>query len=196
MTRARFSVEVAALAMLATLGVSAGAPPAAGPLTAQTLPLSPSVLGTLASRPQGLELLVLWRGTPGWYLSGGQRSARVGEHDGLLDATIAYGGVTLNFLFNAHNSSITLQGRPRSLPAGTNVLLVDEVNSRTGLRVVDTLAVPSDGPVDPRAHTLAPFLKRSPAMVAFLQCDVGTPGSRGDSDRMLRRIVCDELSTP
>jgi hypothetical protein len=98
-------------------------------VTAQRLPLSPSVLATLANRPQGLELLVLWRGAPGWYLSSGQRSARFGEHGGAIETTISYA------------------------------------------RIVDTLAVPSDGPVDPRAGMLAPFLKRSPAMLALLQCD-------------------------
>jgi hypothetical protein len=196
MIRTRLTLGVAAAAMLATIGVSADAPPA-GPLTAQTLPLSPTVLATVASRPQQLELLVLWRGAPGWYLSGAQqRGASAGEHGGVFQATIAYGAVPLRLSFNPRDSTASIQGSPRSLPAGTNVLLVDEVDSSTGPRLVDMLAVPSDGPVDPRAGTLAPFLKRSPAMVAFLQCNGVTPGSRGDGDRTLRRIVCDELSAP
>jgi hypothetical protein len=195
MIRTHLTLGVVAAAMLATIGASADSQ-RAGLLTIQTLPLSPSVLATVASRPQGLELLVLWRGAPGWYLSSGQRSERVGERGGVLDATIAYGGVTLDLLFNPHESTVSLQGATRSLPTGTNVLLVDEVDARSGPRIVDTLVVPTDGPVDPRAGTLAPFLKRSPAMVAFLQCNGVTPGGRGDGDRMLRRIVCDELSAP
>ncbi len=185
MIRTHLTLVVVAAAILATIGVSADAPPA-GLVTAQTLPLSPSVLATRANRPQGLELLVLWRGAPGWYLSSGQRSARFGERGGAIETTISYGPVTLNLAFNADNSTVWLQGTTRSLPTGTNVLLVDDVATSSGPRIVDTLAVPSDGPVDPRAGTLAPFLKRSPAMLAFLQCD-------GGGDPMLRRIVCDEL---
>lgn len=71
--------------------------------------------------------------------------------------------------------------------------MVDDVDSKTGPRIVDALAVADAGPVDPRTGTLASFLKRSPTMVAFLRCGARSPAS---NDQLLRRIVCDELEQP
>jgi hypothetical protein len=167
-------------------------PSAVEPLTAQTLPVSPTVLATVASRPQRLELLVLWRGAAGWYLSGARNGATYGERGGSVEATITYGGVTLRLSFDAQNCRVTLQGVTRSLPAGTNVLLVDGAESPHGPRIAGTLAVPVAGPIDPRTRTLAPFLKRSPEMMAFLQCDAAT----SDRDRASRGIVCDDQERP
>ncbi len=178
---------------LVAAGIQAASVLSPEPLTSQTLPLSPTVLATVASRPHGLEVLVLWRGARGWYMSGEQRGASYAERAGVVEATIAYGGVTLELAFDARKSIVWLQGAARSGPVGTNVLLIDDVDSRTGPKIVETLAVPAAGPVDPRTGTLAPFVKRAPAIAAFLQCDAARAGGR---DPALRRIVCDELDTP
>jgi hypothetical protein len=123
---------------------------------------------------------------------GARNGATYGERGGSVETTITYGGVTLRLSFDAQNSTATLQGVTRSLPAGTNIVLVDGAESPHGPRIVGTVAVPVAGPIDPRTRTLAPFLKRSPEMMAFLQCDAAT----SDRDRALRGIVSDDQGRP
>src|SRR5690348_11071249 len=117
--RAHFASWVAVAATLTGVRVSGDTP--AGPVTAQTLPLSSSVLATVANRQQ-LQLLVLWRGAPGWHLSGDHRQASYSGSGDVFAATVIYGGVTLRLSFNTRDAKVLLQDKTLSLPAGTNVL--------------------------------------------------------------------------
>ena len=168
--------------------------PQANPVTIQTLPASPSVLATVANRGERLELLVLWRGSPGWFALPSQRRASYSETDGVLSAALAYGGLDLRLSFDPAGRTATIQDTRVPLQPDANVLLVDDVDGPKGPRLVRALSVPSGGSsADPSFGTLAPFVKRSEEVVAFLRCDVGTASK--ESDQMVRRILCDDLGT-
>jgi hypothetical protein len=63
-----------------------------------------------------------------------------------------------------------LQGQTFSLPAGTNVLLVDFVDSSSGPILAGALSL-NRGSTPVTFQNLAPLYSLSPAIVSFLQCD-------------------------
>ncbi len=161
-------------------------------LTAQTLAISPSVLGTLATRGDRLELLVLWRGKPGWFLSGTTHGASYSEASGKWTANINYGGFPLLLSFEPSSRTALIQGQAISMPIGTNVISVDKVDSPATPALLKAFELdPGDEPVDPRAGRLGQLLARSAPIVLFLQCDVGLPTE--NTNRMIRRVACDGI---
>ena len=76
-----------------------------GPLRAMTQPLSPSVLATVATRNQVLELAVLWRGAPGWFLAGSGRGASYSEGNATFSAALNYGGLQLSLSYEPSRHS-------------------------------------------------------------------------------------------
>jgi hypothetical protein len=149
------------------------------------------VLATVANRGERLELMVLWRGAPGWFTKGTSRHASYSEQRGVLSATVAYGGAELTLEFDRQGNAVKLRNQSISLAPDTNVLLVDHVD-QPGQPSVEQLTVLADTAIDPRTGTLAPFVKRSEVIMSFLQCDASTGHPEGD--RMLRRIVCNEFA--
>src|SRR4051812_10173198 len=85
---------------LSSLGVESHAFQAS--LTARTIPVSASVLATVLTRGRNVELLLLWRGEPGWFLGGGHRGEKYSEANHILFGTLDYAGRTLTF---AHDPS-------------------------------------------------------------------------------------------
>lgn len=76
-----------------------------------------------------------------------------------------------------------------AVPADANVFLVDAVDSRSGAKLVKTFFLdPLDSNLDFRTRTLAPLLRLSPDVVAFLQCDAYSP------QQMNRLDVCPEIA--
>ena len=160
------------------------------PLGAQTRPVSPSVLATIIERSSNIELLVLWRGHPGWFLAGGRRGAKYSGGQTGFSAALEYGGIDLGLLYEPARHAATVQGKAVELPAGTNVILIDNVDSADGPRFVESLAI--DGHLDASADpTMASILARSPGIVAFLRCEIGTPEET--TTRMLSSLACDDL---
>ncbi|SRR6266567_629015 len=166
--------------------------PRLGVLTAQTLPMSPTVLGTLATRGGRIELLVLWRGKPGWFLSGTKRGASYSEAGAQWTANISYGDVALALSFDASSHTVTVQGKAISLPPAANVICVDNVSAVSAPTLLTSLELdPGVEPVDPRAGRLGQLLAHSAPAVLFLQCDVGTDNE--NTNRMIRRVTCDGI---
>ena len=163
-----------------------------GPATVQTLPVSASVLATIETRNEGLELLVLWRGAPGWFLGGPQSRASYTEQDGVSTANLEYGGRELTLSFDSRTRTVRLHERVVSLGPSGNVLLVDHADRADKMAVADVLTISSEGTsVDPRLGTLVPFFERSDELIAFLRCDRTMPNPR--SSELMNRIVCDQL---
>lgn len=161
----------------------------------QTRPLSASVLGTLISRQAGeIELLILWRGSPGWFT--GPARAR-GSGGDVYTASLQYGSVALDVSYDRINRFVRIRGTDVSLPTGTNVILVDGVgNNDLKISTVSSdLTYPEAAPVGgppkgPSDADIAAILSRSSAIVSFLQCD--TPANRNAVGK-LSRYVCDTL---
>jgi hypothetical protein len=120
-----------------------------------------------------LRLLVLWRGTPGWYFVPGGRIG--GSFDGArTHQTIEYGHIRLTLEYGA-GDAVAVNGRERHL--GTdNVVYVDDVDALTGARVVRTSRIPSRMPGSAGQIGLA--IRDVPDVVAYLQCDARASDAR------------------
>lgn len=150
--------------------------------------VSPAVVATWISHiDQGdrstLDLLVLWRGTPGWFLKPGPvRESSGGTQDGAHTFRMTRGGVDVELTFNAR-TRVARVG-PETVALGeANVILVDAVNQRptvAGTRFVEPGLRGSPARIQQ-------VLKRSDALVAYLRCGVRLSDDRVN-DLMVR--VC------
>ena len=138
-------------------------------------PFSASVVvTTIAKRsetgPAVLELMILWRGNPGWFL---QQQRRLGGSlsGGWVHADVAYGSRNLSADFLANPRTVRIEGKPIELsPSDANVVLVDKVDTADALAVDQTLRV---DPTMPQGELLIDsVLRRSQAIVDFLKCDL------------------------
>ena len=151
-----------------------------------------------------LELLVLWRGTPGWFLwpvpdsgasvsfadevvyprpgrdlSRGQgRGAPSGRRLGST-VTIRQGSVVLALRWDPERTTLYVQEHPVRLN-GDNVVLVDDVDGPDGPRVAGTVRIDPGFSVrcldEPPFRTgFEVFFQRSDELLAFLRCDVPLP---------------------
>lgn len=133
--------------------------------------ISPTVFATwvtdrVGNGPVQLRLLVLWRGTPGWYFLPGGRIAD--SFDGArTKQTIEYGDIRLTLDYGA-DDAVAINGREVHL--GTdNVVYVDDVDALAGARVVRTSRIPSKLPGSEGQIGLA--IRDVPEVVAYLKCD-------------------------
>jgi hypothetical protein len=141
-----------------------------------TVPASPSVLATVFTVDGQLGFVVLWRGRPDWWSKSsghdGTKSSTFGARG--FAATLNYGSVTLDVEYDGDTHKAIVQGKETNLPAGTNILLVDNADGGSP-SVSRTLTVDQTNvTVDPPRSSLAPLLGRSSDIVAFLRCDQGT----------------------
>jgi hypothetical protein len=128
-----------------------------------------SSVTTTHSDGQRIELLIVWRGAPGWFLNGTERHSSGGGSGNSFSSIIRYGGTEVFFEYiGAQARRVILPNRPVEL-GDHNVVLVDDVDVATGPRFVRSLRF--DPAIDdPRV--LAPAIARSPELVEFLQCAV------------------------
>jgi hypothetical protein len=139
--------------------------------------LSPSVVasyqgsGHMPTGPLTVDLLVLWRGSPGWF---DERTSIVGGggSDGVHVVKVA--ARALEIQFDSRARTVQVQGQVVALQQN-NVLLLDEVDSAGGANVAGVLRVdatiwPSAGGgqnVDP----IEAMLRQAPELVKYLRCD-------------------------
>ena len=174
-----------------------------------TAPVSPSVMATQMGSVDAvgrgtLQLLILWRGSSGWFLKGGGSSSGGGGSMGpgsgtTLSHWISQGGINLNVRFDPAGRKLWIQDAEIALD-DANVVLVDGVDSAAGPQVVRTLridpeyettmepppyAVPGRGPqMRPRPVPAQTFIRRSPELIEFLQCDAPLPGLKPYEQQM------------
>jgi hypothetical protein len=133
--------------------------------------ISPTVFATwvterVGNNPEQLRLLVLWRGTPGWYFAPGSRIGGPST-GGRTHLTIEYGDVHLTLDYGA-GDAVAINSREMHL--GTdNVVYVDDVDAPAGAHVVRTSRIPSKMPGSAGQIGLA--IRDVPDVVAYLQCD-------------------------
>lgn len=182
----RTTVAAPVLLLLAGLPASAQ-PPAPAVFSSLTSsssrPASGTVVSTVVVRNGELALLVLWRGTPGWYYasakgsSGGGGGSQGGRETGFEQ--MSYGGRSFLIEFDYTARTAKLLGQEISL-AETNVVLVDDVDGARGARIVDRRRIDPVMPAPIRQVTLDgdPLIiaiRRDPALVAFIQCAIPMP---------------------
>ena len=176
------SAAIGLLVLIAVLctGVSRAQPSRNSPMGSRssggaTSVISPVVVAQWFTSRRGtteqLELLVLWRGTPGWFLQpGGSGGSGFGASS--PDYTwIKYGSVTLSLDFDATKRTATVQGQNVPL-ADNNLLFVDDVDGPTGPRVTGTMAIPRAMPGS--SGQIGPVLAKSLRIMSYLRCDAGS----------------------
>jgi hypothetical protein len=145
------------------------------------MPVSAATKVTYRIRSEGsketLDLLVLWRGSPGWFARGGPSGSSgisgrdewsMEDHDG---------GVSLTLRMNQQTRTVWVQDKPVALGTA-NTILVDLVDSPQGPQIVRTLTVDAtlgDGNVPDR---ILPVLARSMDLLYFMRCDTRLPDAR------------------
>ena len=160
-------------------------------------PVSPTVVASWLVRGDKLSVLVLWRGTPGWFW-------RVdGGHGGGGGSTgqrgfqqIRYGESTFQIDYDFGKETATIAGRDVSLRE-VNVVMVDFVDSASGPTVVDTRYIDPRVPAGFDAGLT--FIGREPSLYPFLQCDLSLPASPGviaqvqQMQQALITMMCNQL---
>jgi hypothetical protein len=177
---------------------------ARGQTSSSSRPLSATVIGTYVARGGELALLVLWRGSPGWYSRGGGNSSSGGGGSSagreVGSFSLTYGGRTLSIDFNYTARSARLLEQEISL-ADTNVVLVDDVDGPSGAHIVSRLWVDpklpetdSSGPRTIEDDPAITAIRRAPEAGAFLQCDVPLPMATGIDAAAVDPTVRDRVS--
>ena len=143
--------------------------------------LSPSVIAAwvterTGNEPERLELLVLWRGSPGWYLKVPGGGVTGGQSSGRYSQTITYAGRTLTVSFEPATRTAVVDGRRIDL-GDDNVVLLDGADSAAGTQVVKTMRVPRTLPGS--AVQIGPVIARVPELMTFLRCDALPADGRG-----------------
>jgi len=142
-----------------------------------------------------LDLLVLWRGSPGWFFRGGSSSGG-GIHGGFGQwqgtHAMTYGDVTLTMEFTSESkdfdpASTVVKILDREIPLrDTNVILIDGADSTmpivVGTRYVDPHFIGRD--------PVAAVMKRTPELFEFLRCDVTLPDR---NQQAMMALVCGQL---
>jgi len=147
---------------------------------------SPAVVASWMSHENYVDgkattLLVLWRGTPGWFTKGGGGgSSGGGGSAGGAGGSSGYqyvseGGLTFTLEFDYDKKVVKILNQEISLTE-TNVVLVDFVDSTNGpaivgYRWVDPVPPAQSSPVDP----VVAVVKRTPELFEYLRCDLSLP---------------------
>ena len=100
--------------------------------------------------------------------------------------TIRYGTLSLYAAFEPATRHCQIEDK--DVPLGDdNVVLVDDVDGASGLRVVKTMRI---DPALPEPGRMELAIRRSPELVAFLRCDVKLPDAR---QQALMDIICGQV---
>jgi hypothetical protein len=134
-----------------------------------------------------IDLIVLWRGMPGWFSRGSSNGVSSGGSTGSFHSTIRYGGLDLQLELDSQARVAQVQGTRVDL-GDSNVILVDGVDMPGGPVVVATLRVEPDLPqADNGYPRIEEVLRRSPQIVSYLGCDERLPD--GLAQKMID-IIC------
>ena len=154
--------------------------------------VSPAVVATWlatfedSSQAAKLEILVLWRGKPGWFGSGSAQTSGGGDERS-YGTNARYGDVDLSVNVTFVPRTVKVRGTSVTMPPKTNALLVDNIDDpKPG--APKFLTVPS-GMVDMR--TIEPILRSSGELIEYLRCDakVLDPRLQATLDRSCAAII-------
>ena len=170
--RASVVMTVASATVFAQAPPREQAPPGVPVESSTSRPVSATVVATTMVRTidgaSALDLMVLWRGSNGWFLKSGARGSGGRGTQQTRSARATFAGLDLLAELDLWPRAVRIQGKPATLkPADANVILVDGVEG-PDLRVVSTLKI---DPAMTSDRQIEPLFKRSPEVLAFLQCD-------------------------
>jgi len=171
--------------------VEQGPPSRVTAFTSATQVVSPVASVTWVARYDSdgvrfLDLLVIWRGSPGWFIADGSGTSGGGSF-GTFHQTIRYGDVGLELEFDSATRIARVQGQAVEV-GNANVILVDEVGTPYGPKIAGTLRVEPSFPPESRVEAV---LRRSLELVSFLRCEVPMPDPKWQPiiDRLCSQLV-------
>jgi hypothetical protein len=162
---------------------------------------SPTVVASWVSHENYADgsattLLVLWRGTPGWFLKGGRGVSGGGSGSGAGGSgSYAYqyvseGGLTFMMEFDYDKRIVKMLNQEISLKE-TNVVLVDFVDSANGPTIVGYRWIDPAPPEQPsRVDPIAAVVKRTPELFEYLRCDLSLPDPLMNA---MMPIICGQM---
>jgi hypothetical protein len=138
--------------------------------------VSASVMASYFVRHAGagdaLELVVLWRGTPGWFATGGPSGSSGGGGGTIWRHRFRDGGHEFEIVHDVATRTAIVAGITVKL-GEANVVFVDEVDSPGGPRVGGTLTVNAQLGEERGPGRVLPVLGQSQEIREYLRC--GTP---------------------
>jgi uncharacterized protein (TIGR02246 family) len=140
-----------------------------------TVPLSHVAAASVVSEDGNrLDLLVVWRGSPGWRVGpgGGHPSSTAGGGGRSYHSSETFGSVQLDLEFDFATRIARVAGRRVSM-GSDNVVLVDRIDASGGPSVVRTLSI--DGELPSNSPNIYPLIARSAEVVSYIQCDAKAP---------------------
>jgi hypothetical protein len=136
-----------------------------------------------ADGAQSLDLLVLWRGSLGWPLKNSSGGSGGGSGNARRGMTVRYGERSLYAAYEIGPRRYQIEDDIKPL-GDDNVVLVDDVDAPSGLRVLKTLRV---DPAIPGGNRIDQLIARSPELRTYLRCDVKLPDAR---QQAMVEILC------
>ena len=135
-----------------------------------------------------LALLVLWRGSPGWFTRGSGSGSSGGGNCRLYHSTIRNGDLQLQIEFDSETRLATISKAPFDPQTGRatlqtkqielrdqNVILVDGVDEAGTPKIAGTLRVDPTLPSGRQPLNIGEMLRQSQDMRSFLRCDARLP---------------------
>jgi ketosteroid isomerase-like protein len=160
------------------------------PATTDTQTMSGSAVATLVTEDwAAIDLLVLWRGKPGWFMTSDYQASRGGSGP-LFNGTLYASGHFFNWDINFRTRIAHVAGRRLDLK-DHNVVLVDGIGTAAGPRVVRTLKI--DGVPSAHGPQIGPLVWRVPELSAYLQCDQRFSDARV---QVLHALACTPVTGP
>ncbi len=176
----------AVLVVAATPGLSAQ-------VTSSSRAISPTVVSSHLARGGELVLMVLWRGSPGWFWRGeGGATGSGGSSDAMFQLVRA-GGHSFRIDYDFRANTATVQGIEVSL-SETNVVLLNNVDDPAGPGLAGTLR--TDPRVNEPLHPELVVVRRHFELYQFLQCDLLLPRSsalEAPLRESLIKSLCDQM---
>lgn len=172
--------------------------------TCETNIVSATVVATYCSHAAGsddiVDLMILWRGSPGWFQrrSGG-RYGSGGSHmvgggtGGHVTENRFYGDVEIRYDADFDARTVTIGTLAPIAIDKFNTVLVDGVDRPGGGHVQRTLGVVARVSLG-GDHNLK-VIQSSSVLVSFLQCEMAMPASRSPMLQTPVITVCDKLAS-
>ena len=123
-------------------------------------------------------LLVLWRGTPGWFVRGpakrdsgaGMRWSRGGTGNQIGYLNMSMGGLAFGMEFDRAKKNVKILNEEISLKEA-NVVLVDFVDGLNGPTIVSRRWINPPSRSDSAQDPIVDIIKRTPDLFEYLLCD-------------------------
>jgi hypothetical protein len=172
------------------------------PTTCGTNIVSATVVATYCSHSAGpdeiLDLLILWRGRPGWFQRRGPgRTGTRGSHtsgagtNGHVSEYREYDGIAIGYDADFDAGTVAIGDNRIRLDA-VNTVLVDAVDAAGGGHVTGTQRI--EPGLAPGGDPNLILIRRSPALLTFLQCEIGMPAAPGRIPQPPVITVCEKLA--